>query len=489
MDRGGELDDGAWQVFRYDLDRSWPGLPSELHGHKQDLVSWTRDLGVRHGQRFLIGPTGFPDLRVNAFLASPRMRNLAATTQRDYAHSLALWLNFLHATDQVWWGAEEDDAEEFQFWRLTDPENDHTVGTSAFSKDLAACKKFYKWIGGRYRGIADPFAHVTPPTAKREADVKWLDPAAITRWRDLGLRGRLLSGRRDRSWRGRNEQRDAAFVDGLYGTGLRLTEWASVVLPELPRLEPGRAYYRCGLADMCAKGGNGHSYWIPRSALAAARAYIEGARARAVRQAQAAGRYERLSGVRVVNDEPGRESVAMPDRLGKLVTRPWGLIRPGLRRKLFRSTPSGLEPLCLWLNEDGTPRDPHGWHHTFEAANARIAALGLNEFSCTAHMHRHSFALRWFSIGKLVHGSQLAHLTTEERKDFRDQFADTWHLVQTMLGHKRVETTKNVYLEPFRRLEVEQLLAHAEGFSAAQLMADAFATHPRVRTDPLARAR
>ncbi|MBC7304353.1 MAG: site-specific integrase, partial [Nocardia sp.] len=71
-------------------------------------------------------------------------------------------------------------------------------------------------------------------------------------------------------------------------------------------------------------------------------------------------------------------------------------------------------------------------------------------------------------------------------RDFREQFGDTWHLVQTMLGHRSVETTKNVYLEPFRSLDVELLLAHAEGFPISKFMAEVFASHPRVRTDPLA---
>lgn len=55
-----------------------------------------------------------------------------------------------------------------------------------------------------------------------------------------------------------------------------------------------------------------------------------------------------------------------------------------------------------------------------------------------------------------------------------------------MLGHLSVETTKSVYLGPFRNLQVELLLAHAEGFPVARFMADAFAGHSRVRTDPLA---
>ena len=136
-------------------------------------------------------------------------------------------------------------------------------------------------------------------------------------------------------------------------------------------------------------------------------------------------------------------------RLAGRVRRRWNVLGPGMRRKLFRRTASGVEPLMLWLNEDGMPRQAHGWHHTFDAGNRRIAALGLPDFSCTPHMCRHSFALKWFSIAKLVNSARMGHLSAQEAQDFRAQFGDTWHLVQTMLGHARVETTKNVYLEPF----------------------------------------
>ena len=54
-----------------------------------------------------------------------------------------------------------------------------------------------------------------------------------------------------------------------------------------------------------------------------------------------------------------------------------------------------------------------------------------------------------------------------------------------MLGHRRVETTKNVYLEPFRGLSVEVLLTHADGLQVVDLMAQAFVSHPMVSTDPL----
>jgi site-specific recombinase XerD len=258
-------------------------------------------------------------------LASSKFGVLAETTRRDYVHSLALWLSFLETRGCPWWDADEEHVEDFEFWRLTDPANVRTVRTSTFGKDIAACKKFYRWASGRYSDVVDVFAEVDFPKAKREASVKWLDPAAWARWRDVGLRGRDLTGRRDRSWRGRNEQRDAAFVDGLYGTALRLSEWASVVVPELPRLQAGRSFYTCELASKCAKGGYGHPYWIPRRVLSAVWAYIEGARARAVRQAQAAGIYERLPGHMVVDVDRRRGSVVMPDaEAGGWVTRGLG---------------------------------------------------------------------------------------------------------------------------------------------------------------------
>lgn len=80
--------------------------------------------------------------------------------------------------------------------------------------------------------------------------------------------------------------------------------------------------------------------------------------------------------------------------------------------------------------------------HTFDAANERIESLGLENFRCTAHMLRHSFALRWYAVGKLIKYSRLGHLSAGEQRDFREEIGDVWHLVQTMLGHHNVETTR-----------------------------------------------
>ncbi len=122
---------------------------------------------------------------MNAFFASPGMRNLSELTNRDYAYSLALWLNFLLVLGRGWWEATEEDAAEFQFWRLIDPGNDRTVRMSSFARDVAGCRKFYRWAGRRYQ-VVDPFDELKYGRGRRQENVKWLDPAAIRRWRDLG---------------------------------------------------------------------------------------------------------------------------------------------------------------------------------------------------------------------------------------------------------------------------------------------------------------
>ena len=468
-----------WCVYRYDVRRLAAEWPPEIAGKPPVLED------VKDGRWFLLRPDGFPDRTVNGFLASARMRTLALSTNRDYAYSLALWLSFLDSRGVDWASATEEDVEEFEFWRLTDPRNESPVGTSTFGKDVAACKKFYRWAADRIPDVSDVFSDVAPPPSKRSARVRWLDPAAVSRWRDLGLRGRGKDGRPSLSGGTRNEQRDVAFYEGLYGTGLRLSEWSSIIVDEIPPLDSRRSFFKAVLADRCAKGGYGHPYWIPRRTLADVESYVEGPRALAIEKARRRGLYEALSNAVVVGASKMRHCIALPAEGGGFVDRSVNLTDPSLRLRLYRRTSHGLEPLALWLNEDGMPRAAHAWHHTFSAANDRIAHLGLSNFSCTPHMLRHSFALRWFSIGKLVYSSRLTHLSGSEARDFRSQFGDTWHLVQTMLGHRRVETTKNVYLEPFRSLDVEVLLAHAEGQYPSDLFSELFEHHPLVATDPL----
>ncbi|MDG4795451.1 hypothetical protein [Micromonospora sp. WMMD1082] len=161
----------------------------------------------------------------------------------------------------------------------------------------------------------------------------------------------------------------------------------------------------------------------PRTALVGVLSYVEGARAFAVRRAQRTGVYERLTHRRLLlGHQGGRLHVRGSD--GRQTSPAVNAVRPRVWARLFRSTSAGLEPLALWLNEDGLPRAGHGWQHTFATANARIAQLGLQGFRGTPHMLRHSCALRWYAVGRLAYERRFAHLDEQEQRDFRVQSGD-----------------------------------------------------------------
>lgn len=490
-----------WQIFWCDPKAEWADVSADpLLIDLPSLAEFVGSNGNRAGQPFLLRSDGIYAAEINAFLGSVRMRGAAEGTRRKYAIGLSIWLGFLDSMSCCWADATADHVDAFKFWRMSDESNPRRVAGGTVRSGLVAINAFYEWAERRYE-VKNPVerieirvgperrpvdAYRAAPRVGRDRDVKWLDPGGYARWRDVGLRGLDLSGREAEAWRGRCPQRDCGFVDGLYGTGLRLTEWASVLQLELPFDDPDRGFMTAQVAATCAKGGVRRKYWMPRPVLSAVLAYGEGERAAAVRRAQAVGRYERVTDRWVLQRQLGGRRVQLRDVQGQLSSVSLDVLDPRARRRIFRESESGLVPVSVWLNEDGMPRAPHGWQHTFVAANKRIARAGLIGLAATAHMLRHSFALRWFSVGRLLYEKRFAHLDAEEMRDFRAQFGDTWYFVMTLLGHRSVATTMNVYLEPFRDLDVELLIEHAHGAAMQGLLAEMFATHPLVRTDPLA---
>lgn len=490
---------GVWYLRRCEPDRMVPWYTSDpVLAGLPSLREFADGHRTRTGQEFLINSDGRVISEVNSFFGSLRMRNRSAGTREKYGYALCTWLGFLDAVGGRWDRADTEDVEGFKFWRMTDESNPERVAGGTVSDNLDAINAFYDWAAPRF-GVRNPVIRLVhqrsssytgaagfeaAPHVVRDRDVKWLDPGGYALWRDVGLRGLDRAGREVPGWRGRNSQRDCAFTDGLYGTGLRLTEWASTLMLELPGESVSRNYSTCRLASACAKGGRGRRFWMPRTVLADALGYCEGERAAAVRRAQQAGRYERLTEVLVLHRVLGRRRLQLIDGTGTLVEVSLDALTPQVRRRIFLGTPAGLAPAVLWLNEDGLPRAPRGWQHTFDTANERVARVGLDGVAATAHMLRHSMALRWFSVGRLLYERRFAHLDGEELRDFRAQFGDTWHLVQTLLGHADVSTTIDTYLEPFRDLDVALLIEHAHGTVLAELMAEMFAAHRQVITAP-----
>ncbi|WP_237112854.1 site-specific integrase [Mycobacteroides abscessus] len=426
---------------------------------------------------------------------------MAASSLRRYALSLKTWLNFLQAVGVPWDGASPSTLAAFKEWRMSAEAAQSRVTANSFAADLAALNRFYSWVCLMHPGIENPIRvrHSrmvredrqprleASPSGVRRADVKWLTPDAFRLWRDVGLRGFSAEQLPIDSWRGTHEDRNVAFAEGLFGTGLRCAEWASVLTIEIPDIPPG-ALVKCSLPDACAKGGAGRPYWIPRKVLQAVRFYmLEGSRPAAVSHAQQNGLYERIPDIVCVEGN-GADRTVIVQQNGLRSRIALDTLSVEDRTRLFRRTDAGLEPLSLWLNGDGSPRRKEAWSKVFSDANRRVARQLTRDglpprLWARPHMLRHSFALRWYSIATYVSWQRSTGLTAAEQRDLRNQLGDVWFLLATLLGHRSAETTRLIYLEPFQAIQIERLVSLMDTddqVSLTRLVDAVAANEPRV---------
>ncbi|MEU9472192.1 site-specific integrase [Streptomyces avermitilis] len=383
-----------WSVEFYDFLKPPPSLGEGMLGGFGDLHDRAARNGAQHGTPVLVTVSGFADPGVNLFFRVSPMKGRGARTWKRYAYTLVVWLNFLQVFGKGWREATARDVEAFKDWRLTDVRNDDRIKAVSFDTDRAALNTFYTWAWRKY-GVQNPVSGVAlasssggrsgqgvgpggerrdgfRPAGSRGRQVKWMLRAPFEQWRDIGLRGYGFDGLRRAGWSGPNEDRDTVFVDGLYGTGLRLQEWGSVLDVEMPRSAGGRLL-RAWLAAACVKGAKeGRWYRIPRAVLREIEGYtdpLEGSRTQAIRRAQRRGTYEKIPYKRVVRGYNARSRLLHLESGGSLSV---DVLGPDERRLLFRRTTTGLEPLALWLSPNGMPKKFEGWEDTFNAANKRI---------------------------------------------------------------------------------------------------------------------
>jgi integrase len=116
----------------------------------------------------------------------------------------------------------------------------------------------------------------------------------------------------------------------------------------------------------------------------------------------------------------------------------------------------------------------------FSLASDRCANQGV-PIRCHPHMLRHSFALRMLLTLIHVFDRRLG-LSEAERLEYRHLFGDPWVLVQTMLGHASVSTTRSYYLEPVQGLQVDMFLnADNDDDSIEQLITRVARNSPRIQ--------
>lgn len=440
-------------------------LPEEF----RELAAREEALGVRPDEFFLLRPDGTPDVDVCSFFHDKTFRRLSLSTRESYAKDLRTHLSFLSSQGMDWRDVTTDRFVDYEYWRRRDRRNLDRVSGAKFSRELAACRKFYEWQAARHNIAVSPvevLEDVDPanregetvplkPKNLRNNRVKWLTPHAFRQWKDIGLAGYDLSGRRNLQWRGRNEDRNAAFADLLWDSGLRLREGGTLLWCEVPESRPNESFVRSRLAEAVAKG-RGRDYWVSRAALQSLQSYRMSTRADVVARAAAAGRYDLISRKQVLRSVDRARRATIVDEAGQIAHRPLDELTAEEREHLYIEGPHGFEPAMVWLTEAGLPMKYPSWEMVFGIASKRCLSKGVS-ISCTPHMLRHSFALRM--LVTLIHASDSRlGITPEERREYRLLFGDPWVLVQTLLGHSNVEITRQVYLEPVQGLQVELFL-------------------------------
>ena len=417
------MTNAEWTLLRAGMRR--PPGSSPLLAAWAELLE--QRLDASPGQPYLLRPDGSLDDDVIRYCNSESFRKLALESQLGYAYDLRSYLSFLSRHGVDWRGATEDHLVAYEYSRRRDPDNPKPISAATFARELAAVRRFYVWQlrQGTLKsvpmlndwvplpdGTIGPAADLRPQT-ERSSKKMWLTPRQYRRWRDVGLRGYGVDNLRDSSWRGRNASRNRAFADTLWSSGLRLSEAVALLAWEVPAESPGKSFSRGQVAVPAATGAD-RDFWISAEALRAIDAYRTSERAAAVHRARRKGRYDDLRGI----------TVASPDRVSL------DHLSVGDRRQLFIEGDGGLEPASLWLTASGMPMEQVSWKKVFHIANARCARAGV-EVRCRPHMLRHSFAFRIIDAYPANQGSRLEN---------------PFMLVQTLLGHRSLQTTLQLYL-------------------------------------------
>lgn len=235
---------------------------------------------------------------------------------------------------------------------------------------------------------------VTPRATRTDMDVRALSHSQWNALRNIGFGGELPSGELDPSYRGQSTVRNVCAVDLALTSGMRITEWSTLLDAEVSYNDGNGASL---VLEACAKNGRRRRVYIPSSTVKSVELYRATERKSLVRKAQGALR-RKLPTLAVVT---ATDQVA-----GTLAYRHEGLdkrekveaIPPEVRRHLVRVGDAGhIEPLSLFVGRGGRPPSQRRWHQYFEDANDRLATFGkatpTMPPAVTPHDLRHTFAV------------------------------------------------------------------------------------------------
>ncbi|MGW3199202.1 site-specific integrase [Streptomyces sp. NPDC001118] len=296
-------------MLLYKTRRDWLG---EIPGLVEDGAYILERAGASAGQVFLLGPDGSYDLALNRFLRELSSWGVRSENGAEaYARDLGLFCRFLYERrgGKSLWQVNQEDLQAYRRVRRR-VEGPHQISAATWNRFIAALDKWVAWSLDARLLVAEPFRYVEKTVvtsagvvrmrvnAEREPDespehVDFLAYEDYLLWRDVGLRGLLPDGHPDPAWRGRHGVRNGLFADLLIGTGLRLREASSLLVPELPspvlrgRIGPIR------VARAVAKRGRARTVYGSKRLLTGLHHYVAVERDELVQRRRHRGAYRR----------------------------------------------------------------------------------------------------------------------------------------------------------------------------------------------------
>jgi len=420
------------------------------------LIGVLDEEAVPDGMPFVLETDGSYCWELNRFFRElPGLSVHSRESWRAYALDVVTWARFLELRrSKGLWDATRADVVAFhRVRRVVDPVA--AVMKSTWNRSVAALDKLYRWALGEGLVAELPFTYRwalvladrplrVEVNRSREAhasgaSVRFVSLPDYCAFRDIGLRGRLPDGSTDPSSRLRNGERNATFAELCVTTGARLTEAASLVLPELtPPDDQGRTS-RVTLAEAVAKRQRSRDLRVPARVLRSISTYRRVERSAAVGAARERCRYQ--NGGWTVLSAADRRGGA--DATG--VRWRWSTTPEQRRRRLLVDGPSGPEPAWLWLTSTGLALAPESWETIFERACQRCARFGI-DLDVHPHTLRHTYAVHL--LAELVR-----HQLDEARGPadrygaaYRRMLGDPLRRLQGLLGHASIRSTY-VYLD------------------------------------------